>query len=67
MVANEIHLKGLKGSCNRTKKDASAIGVKRMIQRNFDKEVTKLKKRISKVTKLLREEATSGQYYEWKL
>ena len=66
-MATESHLKGSRGSHNRTRKDARANGVKKMSQSKFDKEVTELKKRLSKVTKLLHEEATEGQCYEWKL
>ena len=66
-VATKIHLKGSKGSHGRTKKDARASGVKRISQSKFDREVTELKKRLSKVTELLHEEATGGQYYVWRL
>ena len=66
-MATEIHLKGSKGSHSRTKEDATTSTVKRMIQSSFDKEVTKLKKGLSKVAKLLHEEATEGQCYGWKL
>ena len=66
-VATKSHLKGSKGSRNSTRKDTKASGVKRMSKISFDREVTKLKKRLSKVTELLHEEATEGQYYEWKL
>ena len=38
-----------------------------MSQSEFDREVTKLKKGLSKVAELLHEEDTKGQYYEWKL
>ena len=66
-VATKIHLKGSKGSHSRTKEDARANGVKRMSQSKFDKEVVELKERLSKVTELLHEEATGGQYYVWRL
>ena len=66
-VATESHLKGSKGSHCRTKEDTIASGVKRMSQSEFDREVTELKKELSKVAELLHEEATKGQYYEWKL
>ena len=66
-VATEIHLKGSRGSHNRTREDAKASGVKRMSQNNFDREVTELKKGLSKVAELLHEEATEGQYYIWRL
>ena len=36
-VATEIHLKGSKGSHNRTREDDKASGVKRMSQSIFDK------------------------------
>ena len=66
-MATESHLKGSKGSHNRTKEDARASDVKRMSQSKFDREVTELKERLSKLAKLLHEEATEGQYYKWKL
>ena len=66
-VATEIHLKGSRGSNNRTREDAKANGVKRMSQSEFDREVAKLKERLSKVTELLHEEATGGRYYVWRL
>ena len=56
----EIYLNGSRGIHNRTREYSSAIGVKRMSQRIFDKEVNELKKRLSKVTELLHEEATEG-------
>ena len=49
-VATEIHLKGSRGSHNRTREDVRSVGVRRMSQRKFDREVTELKKRLSKVT-----------------
>ena len=58
-VATKIHLKGSKGSHGRTKKYSRASGVKRMSQSEFDREVTELKKGISKVAEMLHEEATS--------
>ena len=57
-VATENHLKGSRGSHNRTREDARANGVKRMSQSKFDREVVELKERLSKVTELLHEEAT---------
>ena len=59
-VATESHLKGLRGSHNRTSEYARPNSVKRISQRELDKEVTELKKRLSKVIKLLHEEATRG-------
>ena len=56
----DSHLKGSKGSHNRTREDARANGVKRMSQSKFDREVTELKKGLSKVAELLHEEATKG-------
>ena len=38
-----------------------------MSQSKFDREVTELKKGLSKVTELLHEETTGGQFYESKL
>ena len=66
-VIVDNHLKGSRGSHNRTREDARANGVKRMSQSKFDREVVELKERLSKVTKLLHEEATGGQYYVWRL
>ena len=66
-VDTEIHLKVSKGSHSRTREDARTSGVKRMIQSSFHREITELKKRLSKVTELLHEEATGGQYYVWRL
>ena len=66
-VATKSHLKGSRGSYNRPREDARANGVKRMNQRKFDREVAELKERLSKVTGLLHEEATGGQYYVWRL
>ena len=66
-VTTEIHLKGSKGSHSGTKEDSREIGVKRMSQREFDREVTELKKGLSKVVELLHEESIEGQFYEWKL
>ena len=66
-VATGSHLKGSKESHSRTRDDARASGVKRMSQRIFDREVTELKKRLSKVIELLHEEAIGGRYYVWRL
>ena len=52
-VIIDSHLKGSRGSHNRTREDANAIGVKRMSQSSLDREVTKLKKRLSKMGELL--------------
>ena len=49
-MTTDSYLKGLRGSHNRTTEYVSAIGVKRMSQSSFDREVTELKKRLSKVT-----------------
>ena len=49
-VDTESHLKGSRGSHNRTREDARENGVKRMSQRKFDREVVELKERLSKVT-----------------
>ena len=57
-VATESHLKSSKGGHNRIREDARTNGVKRMSQNKFDREVAKLKERLSKVTVLLHEEAT---------
>ena len=51
-VATESHLKGSRGSHNRTREDAIAMGVKRMSQSKFDREVVELRERLSKVTEL---------------
>jgi len=66
-MTTDTHLKGSRGSHNWTREDARENDVKRMSQRRFDREVTELKERLSKVTELLHEEATGGQCYEWKL
>ena len=66
-VATESRLKGSKGSHSRKREHARENGVKRMGQSIFDKEVIELKKRLSKVTELLHEEAAGGQCYESKL
>ena len=66
-VAIENHLKGSIGSHNRTREDARENGVKRMSQSKFDREVVELEERLSKMTKLLHEEDTGGQYYVWRL
>ena len=49
-VIIDSHLKGSRGSHNRVKEDASAFGVKRMSQSNFDREITDMKQRLSIVT-----------------
>ena len=59
-VDTEIHLKGSRGSHNRTREYARENGVKRMSQRKFDREVAELKERLSKVIELLHEEDTRG-------
>ena len=66
-MATESHLKGSKGSHNRTREDPRASDVKMMSQSEFEREVTELKKGLSKVTELLHEETTGGQFYELKL
>ena len=66
-VDTEIHLKGSRGSHNRTKEDTRAMGVKRMSQSKSDREVAELKERLSKLTELFHEEATGGHYYVWRL
>ena len=66
-VATESHLKGSRGSHTRTREYSRENGVKRMSQRKFDREVADLKEILSKVTELLHEEATGGQYYVWRL
>ena len=57
-VATKSHLKGSKRNRSKTKEDTKASGVKRMSQSEFDREVTELKKGISKVAEMLHEEAT---------
>ena len=66
-VTTESHLKGSRGSHNRVMEDANAVGVKRMSQSKFDREITELKERLSVVTELLQERDTGGQHYGWKL
>ena len=60
---DDSHLKGSRGSHNRTREDARENGVKRTGKRKFDREVTKLKKRLSKVTKLLQEGGDKKDMY----
>ena len=66
-VATESHLKGSKRSHSRIREYFRENGFKRMSQIKFDREVTELKKRLSKVIELLHEEAIGGRYYVWRL
>ena len=66
-VIVDNHLRGSRGSHDRVKKDGSVVGVKRMSQSKINREITKLKERLSIVTELLHEEDIEDQYYGWKL
>ena len=66
-VIVDSHLKGSRGSHNRVKYDANAVGVRGVSQSKFDRELIELKERLSLVTELFQEGNAENQLCGWKL